>query len=598
MIAAMITEPRTDSVNMPQTLSEAEVAIDYGLKAQVRLLPYALGFFGIGLPIYVWAAHYFLSAGFIGLNLALFGVVWAVFFFLKPSLKAETLSSSALRAHFRRQWLCGGLWAISLMILSLAAIGGGAPAEIYLMICAGAAVGIIFFSAPILLFLLTLGPLAMIGPIIALHRLPGTDGDQLAHLVTAGLALALAFGLILNRHLQEHYRLEFNQLRLSLDREAALQARDSLSHSQVSLMHTLSVEVATGLKGLEQSLSQSLNLLQRAPAPRHYVESALSNVEHLLGMITTTLDEDTARSGQLSVAIAPIDIEGLARAVVDDFQVMAHAKGLELEMAPASLPTQGAVMADPQRVEQVLSHLLSNALQYTPKGRVEVKLITLPDGLIRLEVVDSGPGLDEDELRRAFAPHERIVRTSSGHSGAGLGLSLSQSLAVLMNGRLGAQSTPDVGSKFWIDLPFDPAAIAPRPIAPESDDIDADSRGLRVLLLSNDSLRSAQLRESFETMGHRCLTSTTRARALSLASKGEVDAVVIATGALEDLSDPENRQGFESWLQRLRETQQAAHLTIVALLPEGDQVSPLQEMGLRPLLLPQSVDGLRRALMD
>ncbi|ESQ78029.1 hybrid sensor histidine kinase/response regulator [Asticcacaulis sp. YBE204] len=585
----------TFSEPAPPDLTDPQIVLDYGLRAQVRLLPYALGFFGIGLPVYVWAAQFFLSGWQIGLNLLLFVCVWAAFFLIKPALKGtDRPTRRDLRVRTRRQWLCGGLWAISLLSLSLTALTGGDQAHIFVLICAGAAVGIIFFSAPVLLYLLTLAPLAMIGPIIALHLMP--EQTELANLVSAALALALAFGLILNRHLQEHYRLEFNQLRLVQDREAALSARDALTHSQMALMQTLSREVTTGLRGLEQNLSQGLTLLSRAPAPRHYVENARVGVEHLLGLITTTLDDDTARSGQMTVVTGPLDLDGLVREIADGFRQMAQLKGLELTVSGA-LPTQGAAIGDAARVEQILSHLLSNAIQYTPKGKVEVKLLPPSGNHVRLEIVDSGPGLDADELIRAFAPHERIARTSAGHSGAGLGLNLSKTLAELMGGDIDAQSTPDVGSKFWLDLPFDANIAVPRPAVEAPAAVVADTTGLRVLLLSNDSLRSAQLRDTLETMGHKCLTATTRHRALSLAAKGEVDALLVATGVFEDLSDDGNRTALSAWLERLRSTQSHEALNVLALLPDGHQAETLNELGIKPLLMPQSEDALRRALM-
>jgi hypothetical protein len=282
--------------------------------------------------------------------------------------------------------------------------------------------------------------------------------------------------------------------------------------------------------------------------------------------------------------------------MVAQFAPLAHSKGLGFTLNIHSLPEHGAVIADEHRVEQVLAHLLSNALLYTQHGRVELKLALPSPDTLRIEVVDSGPGLDDDELARAFTPHLRILRTSSGHSGAGLGLSLSKSLAELMNGHVGAQSTPDVGSKFWLDLPFDMTVAPPaRPVAAEPE-AGEPTHGLRVLLLANDSLRAAQLRDQLEHLGHKCLTSTTRERALALASKAPVDACLISTGAFEDLRDADNRDRVEDFFAALRATQAEAGLAILALLPEGDQIEDLQALGVKPLLLPQNRDGLGRAL--
>lgn len=574
---------------------QEQIALDYGLKAQVRLLPYALGFFAIGLPVYIWGANYFMSPLSIALNIGLFVCVWAAFFLLKPSLRTDDRPTrQSLNVRLRRQWLCGALWSLSLLAASVNCIGGGQAAQVFATICAGAAVGIIFFSAPVLLFLLTLAPLAMAGPILALN-LTHPDGAWTS-LITGGLAMALALGLIMNRHLQEHYQLAFAQLRTLEEREAALTARDALTRDQMALMQTLSREIATGLRSVDQTLGQGLSHLSRAPAPRHYVESARSEIDHLLGLITTTLDEGEARSGQMVLDLRPLDIESLIREVTAGFQEMADARGLDLTLTLPPRHDSGAAIGDTLRVEQILSHLLANALQYTPKGKVEVRLLPPTDGHLRLEVVDSGPGLEPDELHRAFLPHERIARTSAGYSGAGLGLNLSRRLAELMHGDVGAQSTPDVGSKFWLELPYDPAAIAPRPVEEAAAPVAEPVSGLKVMLVSNDSLRSVELRDTLEGLGHRCLTATTRTRAVSLAAKGDIDAVLIATGAFEDLDNAANRQKVAEWLERLRATQAREALTILALLPDGQQAEPLSEMGVRPLLMPQSEDALRRAL--
>jgi signal transduction histidine kinase/CheY-like chemotaxis protein len=417
-----------------------------------------------------------------------------------------------------------------------------------------------------------------------------------SHLMTGGMALAMAMGFVLNRHMRDHYRLQHRQMQLADEREAARAATYAVNAQRMALMETLQREVQTGLKGVENSLLQGLSHLTRAPAPRTYVDAALSEVAHLQSILTTTFDNDTAAAGRIEVACVPLDIARVCERMVAQFAALAQGKGLAFTLNTHGLPPRGAALGDEHRVEQVLAHLLSNALLYTQQGRVELKLVMPSADTLRLEVVDSGPGLDDEELALAFTPHMRIQRTSSGHSGAGLGLSLSRSLAELMNGQLGAQSTLDVGSKFWLDLPFEAHAVPPpRPVA-TPDDIAAPTHSLRVLLLSNDSLRAAQLRDQLEHLGHKCLTSTSRERALALARKAPVDACLISTGAFEDLREDGNRERVQAFLTSLRATQHEANLAILALLPEGDQIEDLQALGVKPLLLPQNRDSLGRAL--
>ena len=591
---------------MPESAAPAGAAnldsaiLDLGLRAQGRMLPYALGFFGIGLPLFLWTARLSLSPWLMAFYMLLFIVDWTVFMVLRTQVEkraAQDAGDAGIQSRLWRQSVGGGLWALTLFVISLTASASGTHAEIFLMICAGAAAGIILFSTPVLLNLLVLGPIAAAGPIIAFHNLD--QSSVLGNFMVGGLALALAIGVVLNRHMREHYLLQYRQLEMAREREAARMASDALNDAKIALMETLSREVQTGLKGIEQSLTQGMALLARAPSSRQYVDAALGEVSHLQSILVTTLDNDTAQAGQIELETQPLDIELIAERVMTQFTDLARSKDLTFTLSAQGLPeygtTLGATLGDEHRVEQILSHLLSNALLYTQQGRVELKLIPGGD-FMRIEVVDSGPGLNKDELDLAFTPHARIARTSSGHSGAGLGLSLSRSLGELMGGSVGAESTPDVGSKFWLDLPYDYSAKAPpRPVAEAPADVSGE-HALRVLLLSNDSLRAAQLRDTLEHLGHKCLTSTSRERALSLAKKAPVDACLISTGAFENLDDPASRQKLDNFLNSLRDSQEAAKLNILALLPAGDQAEDLQAMGVKPLLMPQTRESLGRAL--
>ncbi|WP_443748024.1 sensor histidine kinase [Asticcacaulis solisilvae] len=566
------------------------VLLDHGLRAQARMFPYMLGFFGIGLPLFLWAARAGVSPWLMTLYLLVVSVAWPVFMTMRGQAEARAGfdTADALRGRLWRQGLGGGVWTLVLLMISLTAPSGGATADMLVTVCAGAAIGIVFFSAPVLLYLLILGPLAVAGPMYAFHALH--ESDSVTRLMSGGLVLALAMGFILNRHMRDHYRLQHEALQ-------AARAREDMTAGRVALMETLSREVKTGLSGVAQALSLGLAHLARAPAPRQQVETALDEIERLQSILVTTLDNDEAEAGQIAIERTPLDLALICEQAVADFAELARSRDLAFTLSLAEQPT-GAAVADARRVEQILGHLLDNAIQYTPSGRVELKLLPAADGLMRIEVVDSGPGLSAAELARAFRPHTRIARTSSGAPGAGLGLSLSKSLAELMGGGMGAESTLDVGSKFWVDLPFDATAVPPaRPKietgAPEPD----HAASLRVLLLANNALRAAELRDQLEGLGHRCMTSTTRDRALSLARKGGVDACVISTGAFENLDDDGNRQTLSAFLDSLRATQAEARMNIVALLPAGDQAETLQDMGVKPVLLPQGRDGLARALI-
>ena len=112
------------------------------------------------------------------------------------------------------------------------------------------------------------------------------------------------------------------------------------------------------------------------------------------------------------------------------------------------------MLADRQRLKQVLLNLLTNAVKYTPvSGSVSVGYEVNGTQQVRIFVTDNGPGISEDKLKRLFTPFERLGAEQSNVEGTGLGLALSRRLMEAMQGRIGVESTVGKGSTFWLELP-------------------------------------------------------------------------------------------------------------------------------------------------
>ena len=189
----------------------------------------------------------------------------------------------------------------------------------------------------------------------------------------------------------------------------------------------------------------------------------------------------------------------------------------------------------------MLASLVGNAVKYTARGRVEVRLQRLGPDRIRFEVADTGPGLSADELELAFEPFSRIERIGLGLPGAGLGLPLSRELTKLMGGELAAESAVGVGSRFWFDLPYDPLTSS------DADDEEArdaaasaasPARGLRVLLAQDDALNAAMLRAVLGQLGHQVVNAQDGRRALELAQFCQFDLIIL-DGRMPLLAGPE-----------------------------------------------------------
>jgi hypothetical protein len=184
--------------------------------------------------------------------------------------------------------------------------------------------------------------------------------------------------------------------------------------------------------------------------------------EYLLGTINSVLDMSRIEADQLELHPARIELTELVRACLDVVRPTADAKGVALVLASAA-PRR--LFADPTRLRQVLVNLLGNAVKFTPAGSVEVRLLPMEGGQsIRVEVVDTGPGIWPRHRDKLFQTFERLnAEAMSGIEGAGLGLALSARLVRAMGGRIGYDDNPAGGSIFWLELPCGAADLAESP---------------------------------------------------------------------------------------------------------------------------------------
>jgi signal transduction histidine kinase/ActR/RegA family two-component response regulator len=504
-----------------QTEPSTELTVQ-ALDAQVRLLPYALTFFALCLPVLLCTAAFAPNRAWLGLSLGIYAVNWTAFYAAVDWLKKAPEGGRSLSLRSKIQFGGSVLWAVAIAQTSWVAADAGPVSELLLILCAGAAAGLIFFSAPSLPALLAIGPAAAAGPVIGLLSRQATH--HLGVLALSGESLALALGLILNRHLRGHFALAAEHERLLAEREAALARTQALARSKSDLLATLSSEIRNGLSGVTHVLAGALGGGPRRTPSREQLRAALDVARSLGAVLDAALDTENAEAGRLAVTAEPLDIPHLVVELVQAHRPEAAAKGLELISRIDESLTRGpgAVIGDPARARQALDHLLANAVKYTLRGRVAATVTRAGPDRLRIEIVDTGPGLSPAELALAFEPFRRVPRTGAGVPGAGLGLSLSRRLAELMGGRLEAESTPGVGSRFWLDLPFD--AGAERRSAAQD---NSPERSLRVLAVEPDALAAAMLRVSLEQLGHRVLLVADGARALELMDLGGIDLLVL-----------------------------------------------------------------------
>jgi signal transduction histidine kinase len=190
-----------------------------------------------------------------------------------------------------------------------------------------------------------------------------------------------------------------------------------------------------------------------APASRA-AERASVCAEHLARLIDDVLLLTTAEIDRLPMYPASIRLAEYAAEVLEPLRRQAEAKGLRFELdVPAELPP---MLVDPERLRQVLYRLVTNAIKFTPRGRVRVAAREEGGG-VELRVEDSGPGIAEADRARIFEVFEQVcddARTDSMNRGTGLGLTIARSLAERLGGSLRLEQPEAGGSAFVVWLPL------------------------------------------------------------------------------------------------------------------------------------------------
>jgi two-component system, sensor histidine kinase len=563
------------------------------LDAQAALLPYALGVFAISLPLFVWIGSFAVNRLWMSASFAIFAINWGAFYAVVNWLRDE--GSQDLNRRARIQVMCGVLWAICVVQISIFAQGAGPVRETLLMMATAAAVLCVFFSASYLPALLIVGPLAVAGPVIALFSHP--EGRQAGMLAWGGSALALTLGMILNRMFRRQHDLAVAHEQLVEERLRVLEAAERTARSKSDIVATLSHEIRNGLTGVTHVLAAAAGRGGRAAPSREQLNAALDAAQDLISVLNATLDSETAESGRLNVETQPFDPVRLVQDLVLLDKPHAATKGLELTVHVDPLlrgRDKGAVIADALRTRQIIANLLGNAVKYTVRGRIEVRL-ELRDNQVAIEVADTGPGLSAEEMEQAFEPFRRVERTGAGVNGAGLGLSLSRQLARLMGGALDARSAVGVGSCFTLALPFDAAAECE--FEEELDAVVADAPGaprtLRILIAEDDALNAAMLRAILEQLGHQVVHAQNGRRAADLAKIAEFDLLML-DHRMPVLDGP----GAAAALRAAEGPNRDA--PIVAIIDgDGEEASEFLDAGADIILRkPVSVAAVARALAD
>ena len=342
---------------------------------------------------------------------------------------------------------------------------------------------------------------------------------------------------------------------------AALEQAEAASRAKSAFLANTSHEIRTPLNIL-QNLARMAQRPALEPVLREqYLDQLVHSAQGLGEVMSDVLDLSKIEAGRLTLEALPFSLREVVQAVHRDYLALAHAKGLLLTLLIADDVPEW-VLGDATRVRQVLVNFLSNAIKFTAAGSVQIELRSDEAGHVRLVVADTGNGIDEATQRILFRPFTQAdASTTRRYGGTGLGLSICRELVQLMGGRIGVDSAPGRGSRFWAELPL--AASAAPPVAAANDEPGpARVRGARVLVVEDQPVNMMIVVEMLQQWGAQVGQASDGRLAIAAvddaAQRGEPYDVV-----LMDLQMP--HMGGRDAARVLRQRYPADELPIIAL---------------------------------
>ena len=371
--------------------------------------------------------------------------------------------------------------------------------------------------------------------------------DQLAVLLLTGLVVAqagffLGRGLIDARHeaaralrpaprtarpATEPPRVALAGDEMTLEKLAEAKAEaEAANQAKSAFLAIMSHEIRTplnGILGMTQALvaDPSLNSQQR-----QRLAVIRQSGESLLSILNDILDLSKVEAGKLELEQIEFDLAELARGAQDSFTALAGQKGLKCRLAvdPAA---QGVYLGDPTRVRQILFNLISNALKFTEHGEIRVG-IGPADGGVRMTVVDTGVGIEPEQLERLFGRFEQADPSSTRrYGGTGLGLSICRDLCGLMGGSIEVESKVGQGTTFTVTLPLERVADAGATAAAPAGPPAMDAGGLRILAAEDNPTNQMVLKALLAPIGMEPTVVDDGAQAVEAWSTGDYDLILM-----------------------------------------------------------------------
>jgi PAS domain S-box-containing protein len=293
------------------------------------------------------------------------------------------------------------------------------------------------------------------------YRLLRSDGSvvwissRLKVVPGSGKDPSILLGIV--RDISERKRFEESLIR-------ATEAAEEANRAKTEFLSRMSHELRTPMNailGFGQLLELDADKL--TPDQRDSIRHIIEGGEHLLSLINEVLDISRVDAGMMELSVEPVLLEDALQSAITLIGPLANHKGVTIKTEPAHSGCH--LLADRQRLIQVLVNLMSNAVKYNNEnGEVIISCVTSAangeNGTMRVQVQDTGHGIRQQDFKKIFEPFQRVHVRGAPVEGTGIGLAITRKLVELMDGRIGFESEYGVGTTFWFELPLTAADAA------------------------------------------------------------------------------------------------------------------------------------------